>query len=124
MSSPDEAELSTSLDFRCGSGDLVGQAVNVSIPKGLFEDGEEVNITLILYNSSSLFSDTSLSNLTIASPVIGITINNFTQLKENISINFRLLSSVSHFICEVILLMRIQSIFSLVKLSVSSVIVS
>ena len=98
VSSTDEANLSPNLNFKCVTNDLVSNAVNVSIPTSLFEGGEEVNITLILYNSSSLFPDTSSSNLTIASPIIGITINSFTQLRGNISIHFRLLNNVSHFV--------------------------
>ena len=96
VASSDAADLNLNSGSDCTKNVPESTMASVSVPKMLFEGSEGINILLALYNSPSLFHDNSSSNLTVNSTVIGISINNFTQLPQNITLHFQLLRSVSY----------------------------
>ena len=100
-SSKGASDLSLNTDSNCARNSDSNMA-SVLVPKSLFDqDNEGISILFVLFNSSSLFPDTSTNNLTVNSAVIGISINNYTQLSENITIHFQLQRSVSSLIFEI-----------------------
>ena len=95
VDSSDVTDLNINLGSECTMNVPDSSMASVSVPKTLFGESEDISILLSLFNSPSLFRDMSSNNLTVNTMVIGISINNFTQLSENITLHFQLQRSVS-----------------------------
>ena len=95
VASHDVTDLNLNSDSDCSRNVPDSSMASVSVPMTLFEESEDISILLALFNSPSLFLDISSSNLTVNTTVIGISINNFTQLSQNITLHFQLQRSVS-----------------------------
>ncbi|CAI8020051.1 Adhesion G-protein coupled receptor G4, partial [Geodia barretti] len=99
VDSSDVTDLNINSGSTCTMNVPDSSMASVSVPMTLFGESEDISILLSLFNSPSLFRDMSSNNLTVNTTVIGISINNFTQLSDNITLHFQLQRSSNEIQC-------------------------
>ena len=124
VDSSDVTDLNINSGSECTMNVPDSSTASVTVPKTLFGESEDISILLSLFNSPSLFRDMSSNNLTVNTTVIGISINNFTQLSENITLHFQLQRSVSLSLISPIICSVFIDFCSPMRSCVSSLIVS
>ena len=92
------------LNFDCDSVPA-SSLVSLRLPRGIFNEtnsATELNVVFTLYESSTLFPDENNNpNMRVNTAVIGVDIEpiNTDNLRENVTINFQLTTSVSALHC-------------------------